>query len=139
MNQRCAVTPGGTRQRADGEGIGVERLDRLVLRGVDVRERGAVDNDLRPHAIHRRRDRGRVAHVELLAGERDRFVRRATFVHDGGAKLPARANDGNPHAAFSIENFRIRASSNTPSHRATTAVAMQLPMTFTAVRPMSIT
>ena len=34
-------------------------------------------------------------------------------------------------------NSRIFSSSNTPSQRATTAVAMQLPMTFTDVRPMS--
>ncbi len=33
----------------------------------------------------------------------------------------------------------IFSSSNTPSQRATTAVEMQLPITFTAVRPMSIT
>ena len=36
-------------------------------------------------------------------------------------------------------NACIRRSSNTPSQRATTAVAMQLPITFTAVRPMSRT
>jgi len=59
--------------------------------------------------------------------------------NDGRTELSTRADDRNPHAAFSILNFCICASSNTPSQRATTAVAMQLPITLTAVWPMSIT
>src|SRR5205814_8901921 len=78
--------------------------------------------------------------TELGAHDRDDFVCRGAGMSDGGSKLTTRANHRNPHqAALSIANIRIRSSSNTPSQRATTAVAMQLPITLTAVRPMSIT
>src|SRR6266481_122862 len=41
-------------------------------------------------------------------------------------------------ASAGVPNTCARASSNSPSHRATTVVARQLPITFTQVRPMSI-
>ena len=72
----------------------------------------------------------------------DDVVRLGAFVRHGGGELAARSHDRNPHHAAlddpDTSNARIRSSSNTPSQRATTAVAMQLPITFTAVRPMSM-
>src|SRR5437667_10139502 len=41
-------------------------------------------------------------------------------------------------ASASVPNTRARLSSNSPSQRPTTAVARQLPITFTHVRPISI-
>ncbi len=93
-------------------------------------------------AIHRRRDRAIVADVELGAREGHDLVAGTTLGHDRCAKLPCRSDHHNPHQAAldprSAANAFIRSSSNTPSQRATTAVAMQLPMTLTAVRPMSM-
>ena len=64
------------------------------------------------------------------------------FANDRRSQLPLRTHHCDPHQAarevwFTV-NALMRASSNTPSQRATTTVAMQLPMTFTAVRPMSM-
>ena len=91
---------------------------------------------------HRRVDRRAVADVELSVAERDDVVARRALVDDRGAELPVGADHRDPHQAaldsMPPANARIRSSSNTPSQRATTAVAMQLPITFTAVRPMSM-
>ncbi len=81
-----------------------------------------------------------VGDVEARAIERHDLVMPA-LLHDRSAELPAGADHGDAHhAAFSpsAANARICSSSSTPSQRATTAVAMQLPITLTAVRPMSM-
>ncbi len=115
----------------------------MIFRGVDVVVRRAVDDRVGTRPLHRRRHRRIVGDVEVDVAERDDLMGRSAFVYDRGRELPARADDRNPHQAALDEpeasNARIRSSSNTPSQRATTAVAMQLPMTLTAVRPMSIT
>jgi len=93
-------------------------------------------------ARHRGGDRCIVGDVELGVIERQHLMRIGAFVHHRGGELPACADNRNPHQAaleaLVPSNTRIRSSSNTPSQRATTAVAMQLPITFTAVRPMSM-
>ncbi len=64
------------------------------------------------------------------------------LVDERRAELTSRANHRDAHQAALDSapwaKARIRSSSKTPSQRATTAVAMQLPMTLTAVRPMSM-
>ena len=79
--------------------------------------------------------------IERGPVERDDVVACRTFVNDGGPELAPGTEHGYAHHAAltgAAPNARIRPSSNTPSQRATTTVAMQLPMTFTAVRPMSM-
>ena len=114
----------------------------MLLGIVHARERRRVDDDVGRDAIDRRVHGGGVGDVEVRVAERDGLVSLRAFVDDRRAELPARTDDRNPHQAardvVSPANARIFASSNTPSQRATTAVAMQLPMTFTAVRPMSM-
>ena len=130
------------REREDAERVAVQRVNRVILSGIDVRVGGRVDNDVRRRARHRRRHGRIVADVEVRVAEGDGLVSRRAFVGDRSTELPARTDDRNAHQAardvVSRANARIFASSNTPSQRATTAVAMQLPMTFTAVRPMSM-
>ena len=83
------------------------------------------------------RDRSVIRELELPARQPDHrgFVREAA--HHRAAQLSAGADNQHlrRHAAL---NRRIWSSSNSPSQRATTTVAMQLPITFTAVRPMSM-
>src|SRR2546428_6293376 len=101
--------------------------------------RRAVDDDVGTQSIHRLRDGGIVGDIELAAGQRHRLMGLPELFGNSAAELAARARHDDAHqAAFSTLNFRICASSNTPSQRATTAVAMQLPITFTDVRPMSM-
>jgi len=123
-----------------------ERFDRMVLRGIDLVVRRAVDNRIRPGQLDRASDCPIVSDIDLVARERDDVValrRGREIMHDGGTQLSASANNDDSHdqatfARRSCANACIRSSSSTPSHRATTAVAMQLPITFTAVRPMSM-
>src|SRR5262249_4939568 len=134
------------------ESIDCQRRDGMIFGPVDIIPRRAIDDRLRPCPIDRLGDRPVVRHVKVRAGKRQNIMRLAALINDRRAQLSLRPNNRNPqtrsvgcrladraHAAFSTANSRMRLSSNTPSHRATTAVAMQLPMTFTAVRPMSIT
>ncbi len=139
MDERGAVPDGGPRERADGKGVRVQRLDRVCLGAVHVVVADAVDDGVRREAGHRGGDGAIVGHVERRAVERHDLVARRAFMDDGGAELAPRAGDDDAHqAALSAANARIFSSSSTPSQRATTAVAMQLPITFTAVRPMSM-
>ena len=101
----------------------------MVLGAVHVVVRGAVDDRVRPHARHRRRHRPIVGDVERVAAERHHLVASLALAQDRGPQLTAGADDDNPHQA---------GLSSTPSQRATTTVAMQLPITLTAVRPMSM-
>src|SRR5882672_9104981 len=142
VDERSAVGLRGPRERAHAERVRRQRIDGTIFGGVHVRERRAVDDDVRPDARDRRRDRRLVGDVEIGARKGDHLMIRPALVRDRGAQLAARTGDDNPHQAAreapSSPNDRIRSSSSTPSQRATTAVAMQLPMTFTAVRPMSM-
>src|SRR4029077_647930 len=105
-----------------------------IFGAVDVVVAGTVDDRLRCDSPHGRPNGHIVGHIEVVPRQRDHVVPTRALVNDRRTKLSARADDRDAHqAARSAVNARIRASSNTPSHRATTAVAMQLPMTFTAV------
>src|SRR5476649_1216507 len=111
----------------------------MILGAVDIVVAGAVDDRLRRDSTEDRPHRHIVGDVEILVRQRDHVVSVRALVNNGGTKLTARADHRDAHqAARPAANARIRASSNTPSHRATTTVAMQLPMTFTDVRPMSM-
>src|SRR5262249_14530975 len=107
-------------------------------------ESRAIDDQLRLRPSYRRHDCVGVRNIQGGVVERDEVVTRRDVLGDnGGAQLTTSTCDSDAHqAAFSglaAANAHIRESSNTPSQRATTTVAMQLPMTFTAVRPISIT
>src|SRR5262249_10135736 len=129
-------------QRPHGERVRAQRLDRTCFGAVDVGVRDPVDDRVRAKAGHGRHDGWFVSDVEVCAAERAGLVTRSALLRYGGAELAARADNGDAHQATRDETpastARICASSSTPSHRATTAVAMQLPITFTAVRPMSM-
>ena len=85
--------------------------------------------DVWPRSRHRGRNRPVVRDVERVARQRHHVVAGLALAQDRRPELTSRADDGNAHQA---------GLSSTPSQRATTTVAMQLPMTFTAVRPMSM-
>ncbi len=141
MHQGRTHAVGGSRKRTDGKRIQRQRVDRMVLGRIDRVVAGTVDDDVRPQALHHVRHGPTVADVEIVAIERRHVVvSTAAFVDQGSAKLSfcARNRDSHQAAFRGVENVRMRSSSNTPSQRATTAVAMQLPITFTAVRPMSM-
>ena len=97
MNQHGAVAVGGARQRADGEGVRVQRVNRMILGAVDVVPRGAVDDRVGPHAIHRRPHGGIVGDVERFARERRHVVARRAFVRHRGGELPARTHHRDSH------------------------------------------
>ena len=75
---------------------------------------------------------GGVGDVDLAAGQRCHLVGAGPPLDGDASELAGGADHHDLHAACFI-----RASSKTPSQRATTTEATQLPMTFTAVRPMS--
>ena len=109
----------------------------MIFGPVDIVVRRAIDDHLRPDAIDRRRDGRIVGQVGVAPGQRHGVVRRSEVLDHRGAELAARAGHDDAHQAAAFSKARICESSNTPSQRATTAVAMQLPITFTDVRPMS--
>ena len=133
---------GTGRQRANSERVDIQRVDGMVFRAIDVVVRGAVDDDVRPQPLQRHPDRAIIGDVEIPANQGNDLVPGREFVNDGGPELASSAGDRDPHHAAlyvrSVANAFIRASSKTPSQRATTTAAMQLPITFTAVRPMSM-
>ncbi len=73
-----------------------------------------------------------IGEVDLAAGQGRHAVLAGPAIDGGAAELAGRSDDDDLHAARSM-----RASSKTPSQRATTTDATQLPITLTAVRPMS--
>ena len=82
--------------------------------------------------VERPLQRGGVGEIDLAAGQRGHVVGAGPPLDGDAPQLSGGADHHDLHAACFI-----RVSSNTPSQRATTTEATQLPMTFTAVRPMS--
>jgi hypothetical protein len=70
VNERGVVCRGGARKRAHGEGVDVQRIDRMVFRPVDIVVCHAVDDRLGPDRGHRLRDGAVVGHVEIRVTER---------------------------------------------------------------------
>ena len=104
----------------------------VVLGAVDVVVGGAVQDQLGRQRVERPLQRGGVGEIDLAAGQRRHVVGAGPPLDGDASELAGGADDHDLHAACFI-----RASSKTPSQRATTTEATQLPMTFTAVRPMS--
>jgi hypothetical protein len=98
VDKRRAVV--GPRAPSDhGKRIAAQRLDRMIFGAVDFVAPGAVDDDLRPRAIHRRGNGRAVGDVQIGVSERRHLVRRAAFMDNRGAELAPGAKHGNPHQA----------------------------------------
>ena len=94
MYERRPGALGSPGQRANRERIVPERLDRMVLRGVDLVVRRAVDNRVGPGQRDRASDCPFVGDVDLVARERHDVVptgRSRDIVNTGRAHLPAGA------------------------------------------------
>ena len=97
VNQRGTRCRRRSRERPDAECVGLERLDWMVFRAVNIAVVRAVDDDLRPQPSHHRVHRRAVRDVEIGPAERRHLVGRDELIDDGGAKLAPRADDGDSH------------------------------------------
>ncbi len=138
VHEHRAGARGRTRQRLDGPRIDGERGHRIVFGRVDRVVGRGVQDDLRTLAGNSIDHRGMVGHVEIAARQRDEVGAIREAGRGGRAQLPGSADDQDTRLHAATER-RICWSSNSPSQRATTTEARQLPSTFTPVRAMSST
>ena len=144
VDEHDAGGRGGPGEGPHRERVHVECGGGIGLGAIHVVVRGAIDDEVGAAGRHGVADGAIVGDVERRPRER-RHVRVAPeHAGHGAGELARRAGDEHPpshQAARFVPATKafIFSSSNTPSQRATTAVEMQLPITFTAVRPMSIT
>ena len=96
VHQRRAAVLGGAREASNREGVDGERLGRAILRGVDVVEGRAVDDNRGCRIGHDALDSLGVGHVERRAGVRD-DIAIAERARNGAPELPGCT--GEEHAA----------------------------------------
>jgi len=93
VNQDGVSGRRGTSQAAHRQRVGAQRVERMILGGVDGVVRRTVDDDVRRNARHRGLDGTWIIDVEIRVREPNDLVVRAELVNDRSPKLPPGADD----------------------------------------------
>ena len=101
MDERDAARSGRSRQGADGKCVRPQRVNRMILGGVDRVVRRAIDDDVRGRSGQRRLHRRRVVDVQIAVHQRRHVVGTSELLDDGRAQLTPSTDDDDTHQVLS--------------------------------------